>query len=270
MSERRNRPARVERQLRQEAGYGCCVCGNPIFVYHHIIPYASEAHHRPEDMMILCPNHHDAVEPLGPITEGDQRSHKANPHNIREGLANGMLTVDSGDPVVALADGTVLEGNGPLIEVDGEALLGVVLGEQGTVLLTAHVFDADDKHLVTIRDNEWSAFSPMPWDVEFSYRRLTVRSAERRINLSIDTRGDSVLLRAELWRKHRHVSLGKAGVVVDGGIRFSGFQFSGGVIDLESSSGVLQLNKARHRLGRNDPCWCRSGRKVKQCHPMTL
>jgi preprotein translocase subunit SecA len=27
-----------------------------------------------------------------------------------------------------------------------------------------------------------------------------------------------------------------------------------------------QINKERDKIGRNDPCWCGSGRKFKQCH----
>ena len=40
MAEKENRsaiPEIVKRQVRQEAGFGCCKCGNPIFEYHHII-----------------------------------------------------------------------------------------------------------------------------------------------------------------------------------------------------------------------------------------
>jgi len=33
---REDRPEELERQLRREAGFGCCFCGNPIIQYHHI------------------------------------------------------------------------------------------------------------------------------------------------------------------------------------------------------------------------------------------
>jgi len=49
-------PADVRRRLRQEAGFGCCVCGFPIYDYQHIVPYSVRAHFDPPDMMILCPN----------------------------------------------------------------------------------------------------------------------------------------------------------------------------------------------------------------------
>jgi preprotein translocase subunit SecA len=32
-----------------------------------------------------------------------------------------------------------------------------------------------------------------------------------------------------------------------------------------SSTGVVQASP-QHKLGRNDPCWCGSGKKFKRCH----
>src|SRR5215469_13568423 len=58
-------PASVERQLRQEAGFGCAKCGHPSIEYHHIIPFAEEQHFRPKDMVALCGNCHPAISKLG-------------------------------------------------------------------------------------------------------------------------------------------------------------------------------------------------------------
>jgi hypothetical protein len=69
-------PEPVKRQLRQEAGFGCCKCGLPVFQYHHIIPREVEDHNRPEDVMVLCPNHHWEVT-SGAMLEDEQRRYKA-------------------------------------------------------------------------------------------------------------------------------------------------------------------------------------------------
>ena len=47
MSER-DIPDRIKRQLRQEAGFGCCKCGFPIYDYHHIVEFSEEKHFRPQ------------------------------------------------------------------------------------------------------------------------------------------------------------------------------------------------------------------------------
>jgi hypothetical protein len=87
-------PADVERSLRQEAGFGCAKCGHPYIEYHHIIPYAEDAHFRPEDMLALCGNCHPAVSKLG---RDRQYELKTGPRNIRRNMLNGALEYDKRD-----------------------------------------------------------------------------------------------------------------------------------------------------------------------------
>ena len=84
--ETRNTPDPIKRQLRQEAAFGCCVCGFPILQYHHIVQWKDDQHFRPEDMMVLCPNDHDRAT-KGAFPEAEQRRWKANPYNKERGLA---------------------------------------------------------------------------------------------------------------------------------------------------------------------------------------
>ncbi len=75
MTDRPRTPEPVARQLCQEAGFGCCKCGVPIIEYHHIIKWSVDQHFRPEDMMVLCPTHHD--EAGSAMDEAEQRLLKA-------------------------------------------------------------------------------------------------------------------------------------------------------------------------------------------------
>lgn len=104
-------PAAVAYQLRREAAFGCCVCGNPIVQYHHIVPYAVEPHFRPEDMMALCPNHHDEAN-SGAMTARRQRRYKAEPYNHKRGFAQGLLTI-TGQALTAFLGGNTFSGGGP-------------------------------------------------------------------------------------------------------------------------------------------------------------
>ena len=72
---RREPPAHVKLQLPQEAGFGCCICGYPFYEYHHIREFTPEPHHDPEDMMVLCPNHHHQAT-VHALEETDQRRWK--------------------------------------------------------------------------------------------------------------------------------------------------------------------------------------------------
>ena len=60
---RRPVPTNVERELRQEAGIGCCLCGFPFFYLHHIVEWHVEQHFRVEDMMALVQTVIDARAP---------------------------------------------------------------------------------------------------------------------------------------------------------------------------------------------------------------
>jgi len=84
-------PASVERQLRQEAGFGCAKCGHPYIEYHHIIPFAEEQHFRPKDMVALCGNCHPAISKLG---RDKQYEIKQAPFNIEREMFQGALVYD--------------------------------------------------------------------------------------------------------------------------------------------------------------------------------
>lgn len=115
-------PSSVARQLRREAGYGCCVCGFPVFEYHHIVPFSVEPHFRPEDMMVLCKNCHGRAT-AGAFPEREQRDAKARPRNIRAGVAQGQLQAQgSRYPRIG---SMLFIGEGPLLIVDGLPLLSL-------------------------------------------------------------------------------------------------------------------------------------------------
>ena len=94
-------PSPVRRQLRQDALFGCCFCGNPIIQYHHIVPSSLLKHHNPEDMMCACPLCHDKVT-AGAVAESEQREAKARPYNLLHGFAEGQLIINSKQLVVDL------------------------------------------------------------------------------------------------------------------------------------------------------------------------
>ena len=54
-------PEQVKRLVRQRCGFGCVMCGLPIIQYHHMIPWSKENTHDPENITLLCDNHHRRV-----------------------------------------------------------------------------------------------------------------------------------------------------------------------------------------------------------------
>lgn len=293
-------PRPVARQLRQEAGFGCCRCGLPIYEYHHIIPYHQDDPYPPHEMMILCPLCHDLAT-KGGLPSDEQWRLKAEPYNIRAGLAEGALVLNQEHCAVAVGECFIV-GEGAYVGVDGEPLLAIGFARPTrSMTLSVALYDESDTLLVAIEENEWLSGDPFPWDIESDHQQLSIRRKAGDISLSIDARQMPVSIRAQLWRK------GHCLVLAPDGIRFGAGPNAGGLMNLGLAGMALDLNtsdgsariipdprfhggfviseydtnqrlqktidawaKARHKreheIGRNGMCWCGSGLKLKHCH----
>lgn len=59
----RTPPLEVRKQLRQEVGFGCPICGNPYLEWHHFNPpWNKKHHHNAEGMIALCAEHHKKAD----------------------------------------------------------------------------------------------------------------------------------------------------------------------------------------------------------------
>jgi hypothetical protein len=197
----RSPPAEVQRTLRQEAGFGCCRCGYPFYQYHHIVSWHEDEHYRPDDMMILCPNHHDEVT-TGKVPEPEQREWKANPFNIREGYASGTLRIDQKELVVNLGGSRFVEVP-VLLQMNGEDIIAIKHSEQGRLLVSMCSYDENDSLLFSIIDNEWKTGANLPWDLDSKWRHVVLRHKRRDVGLEIDARQDPVKVRGTFWKRGR-------------------------------------------------------------------
>jgi hypothetical protein len=213
MDQRPKVPQPVARQLRQEAGFGCCVCGNPIIQYHHIVEWVEEAHFRPQDMMVLCPLHHDQAT-KGALPHDRQREYKKHPRNIVRGYVNGLLALTQ-DYCAASLGSTQVVGEGPFLLVDQEPLIGFYMGPHN-LELSLCLFDQNDAPLLEIDRNEWISGDPLPWDIQADWRQLTVRQRQRDIILSLDARRVPLELRGKFWRHGQAISISPQGIEFEG------------------------------------------------------
>lgn|SRR5574341_39565 len=211
--ERPSIPDEVARRLRQEAGFGCCNCGHPIITYHHIIPYAQDQHFRPEDMMALCPNCHDAAN-KGGMSIDEQRRLKSQPYNIRLGYVSGSLTV-SGESLQVNMGENLFIGGGTIISADEEPLVSLDLNNSGSLELTLRLYDERHNLTSSIDRNEWVSRDHLPWDIDASYQRLTIRKAKGDISLDLDLRRTPASIRANLWWKGHLILVSPSDIRVD-------------------------------------------------------
>lgn len=213
-------PEPTKRQLRREAGFGCCKCGNPIFEYHHIVHNSAKA----EDTMILCPIcHHEAT--VGAMTEEEQRFYKAHPFNIEKGYVEGKLKIKQKSPVVVIGTNQFV-GDGNFILVDHENLLSLGIDTSGRIELSVQLYDRNDQLLAFIECNKWISGDPMSWDLESSFQWLKIRHRLRAIALEINARNFPIEIRADLWRRGQNFQLNPYQ------IRFNGIAQDVGFINL--------------------------------------
>jgi len=186
-------PESIKRQVRQEAGFGCCKCGFPIIQYHHIVEDSQD----PKDIMLLCPTHHHEAT-VGAMLEEEQRSYKANPYNIEKGFVEGKLKVNQKTPVINTG-AVQLIGDGHFILIDGEDLLSIEINE-GKLEISIKLYDQKDNLVAEIQRNEWISGNPLPWDLESEFQWLRLRRKARDIEPEINAKKSPINLRADMWR----------------------------------------------------------------------
>ena len=77
-------PESIKRAVRQRCGFGCVICGMPVFDYEHIEEYSKVKKHEEHNITLLCPNHHSATTTTKLTKERIIESDN-NPYNIRKG-----------------------------------------------------------------------------------------------------------------------------------------------------------------------------------------
>lgn len=258
-------PADIARQLRREAGFGCCKCGTPILQYHHIVTWSSDQHYRPQDMMVLCPLHHDqATKGAMPISE--QRQLKASPFNIRNCHAKGLLEVKQDYCAADLGTITVV-GEGCFLRILGQEILSLSLSDQN-LELSLKLFSPAGELLVDIYKNEWVAGDPMPWDIKADWQVLTLYERSRRISVSLNAKTVPLQIQGEFYYDNRRVSVTNRAILIEGtpNTSFSNFAFVGGGIDVNTSNvqicfggQIISWSDKRARLWKARDLW----RKIK-------
>jgi len=197
MSARPRIPADVKAVLRKEAGFGCCICGFPIYDYHHIVEYSKVETSNPADMMMLCPNHHRQAT-AGAMSRKEQRYYKRHPFNIQRGHVNGNLRVDQSALVVSMGSNQFVR-DGFILQVDSDSLLSLRVGQEGRLELSLRLYDKEDKLLASVDDNEWKSDLQLAWDLQASYNWLKIRQEKHDIRLLIDARRVPVEISGKFW-----------------------------------------------------------------------
>lgn len=178
-------PEPIKRQIRQQSGFGCVICGLGIIQYEHVNPEFKYAHsHDPALMTLLCPGCH------GKITTRMWSKQKVidamqNPICLTKGYTNEVFDIGNGRPRIHFA-GSVIENTPIPLMIKGMPVFEIKPGgeESGTFLLNATFMDSKGNNTLNIVDNEWCA-TTNNWDIEVVGPTITIREGERRIALQL-------------------------------------------------------------------------------------
>ncbi len=182
-------PEPMKREVRQRCGFGCVVCGLPLYTYEHMLGYANVQRHVADELTLLCDQHQrERTNKLLPI-EHVLRANKV-PYNLRKGVSTPYLLhydspnciADIGSNVFSFQD---MSSTTEFIAlaIDDDYLLSFRL-DNGNWLLSLNVFDRNDDLMLLITDNEL-IYSTIPWDIEFVGHNIIIREAQGNILVDI-------------------------------------------------------------------------------------
>ncbi|MBK9215861.1 MAG: hypothetical protein IPM59_09725 [Chloracidobacterium sp.] len=182
----RHIPEDVRRQLRQEAGFGCVVCGLAIATYEHIDPEFHEARtHDPAAMAYLCGGCHDTVTRKF-WSKDKVITAKRLPECIKKGRCHAAFDIGSKGPVRITLGSNEFINVDTILAFEDEVLLSVLPPDENgqPYRLSGRFFDSEGSLLFDIEENEWRAGTGI-WDIEASGGRITLRAEAGRVAAQI-------------------------------------------------------------------------------------
>jgi HNH endonuclease len=203
-------PSHIERQLRQEANFGCAMCGCPVLENAHIIPFRESQEFLPEDMVALCPKCHTKAD-LGHYPEYVFRDVKNNPYNKTTTGEKFMVT--GNDLVVKLGSYTAVNTERVLV-VDDFDIVSIRRNHGNYLFLDVNFFDKFGRFVGIITDNNWIVDTSYFWDVEYKPQHLIIRSKPRQIDFEIKIENEQVFIRGEIFYNRTPITMTESGIKI--------------------------------------------------------
>ncbi|MFF0832658.1 HNH endonuclease signature motif containing protein [Streptomyces sp. NPDC003344] len=181
---RRKIPNPIKREVRQRCGFGCVICGLPLYEYEHMTEWAKTKRHVADEITLLCNRHH-AEKTRGLLPIADVVKANENPKNLRSGDSAPYDLHFSGETCLVsmgsnrarhffsqspVANALVIDGF-PVIKFEKIS---------DHLLLSLRIERRDGKRILEIDNNELK-YSIDSWDIELVGTSLTVRGGLRKI-----------------------------------------------------------------------------------------
>lgn len=199
-------PESIAKQVKREAGFGCCVCGCPIFGYHYLEQYKEDDKlFNPENLIILCFYHQlkcfDTRKPS--ISRQDLIEYKKNPFNIKNGDIGGLLLIETTDIMIKpFNEKSLKKGEDCIIlEIESESVMLFSIGECDNLEITLDFYDKEGNLLAVMDRNNFISKYPILWEFDFSKQSIKISQKDRDIFFELHIKETFIELQANLWWK---------------------------------------------------------------------
>lgn len=171
-------PSKIKRKVRQRCGFGCVICGLPIYEYDHKPGFANVKRHRAEELTLLCPNHH-TEKTKGLIPDVRVEEADRDPFNLRTGTTSPYaLWFDGTAPEIVLGQQLFIcdDLRRPTVMlpvvINHYCPLGFTLDTKG-LLLNLDARDSKNNRILHIKESEL-ILSCTTWDATLVGNTLSV------------------------------------------------------------------------------------------------
>ena len=234
----RNIPSSIKRAVRQRCGFGCVICGKPLYEYDHMLEWSKVKEHKAEDITLLCDEHHKQVTNKL-LSRDTVAKHNDNPFNLQKGVSTPLQIIYDGDRCNVFFGKNVqrfqkeerMQYCIPLM-VDDIPLISIKF-EDDRPLISILLFDDQNNLIFQVVENElW--YSTQPWDIEFIGNVLTIREAHRMILLKIRfAPPDQITILSGTFNLNGiQVKISETSVLSNDNLKLSHFEFQQGPIGL--------------------------------------
>lgn len=186
----RSIPSEIKREVRKRCGFGCIICGLPLYEYEHMEGWAKVKRHIANEITLLCDRHHrektNGLLSIDTVKEANQ-----NPINLQRGVSEPYNLHYNGNFVEVDICTNIFTSQSigqdkylNVLSVDKESILGVKLSDE-YLLLNLILYDECNFPYLIIVDNEL-IYNINPWDIELKGRRLIIRERKRNFLIEIE------------------------------------------------------------------------------------
>jgi hypothetical protein len=183
-------PSHIKRKVRQRCGFGCVICGLPIYEYDHLPGYERVKRHRADELTLLCPMHHTektkGLLPVERVAAADR-----SPFN-RQQLGTSPHALWFGGTAPEIVLGTQLftcdDPRRPTVMIpilaNRQAPFGFTL-DRGGMTLSLDARDSKNRRVLYIHESEL-VVATVAWDATFVGSTLTIWEKSRDLALQLE------------------------------------------------------------------------------------